>query len=90
MPALYQAAVADGRTNLWGTPLAFLEPERSTRRPALRKDSRWPAADSQRDPERRPPAPEENVLGLARAALQELSGLALLPIRTEERALEQD
>jgi pyruvate-ferredoxin/flavodoxin oxidoreductase len=27
MPAVYQAAVADGRTNLWGTPLAFLEPE---------------------------------------------------------------
>ena len=27
MPAVYQAAVADGRTNLWGTRLAFLEPE---------------------------------------------------------------
>jgi pyruvate-ferredoxin/flavodoxin oxidoreductase len=27
MPAIYQAAVADGRSNLWGTPLAFLEPE---------------------------------------------------------------
>jgi pyruvate-ferredoxin/flavodoxin oxidoreductase len=27
MPAVYQAAVADGRTNLWGTHLAFLEPE---------------------------------------------------------------
>ncbi len=27
MPAIYQAAVADGRTNLWDTPLAFLEPE---------------------------------------------------------------
>ncbi|HET7646768.1 MAG TPA: 2-oxoacid:acceptor oxidoreductase family protein, partial [Candidatus Limnocylindria bacterium] len=27
MPSVYQAAVADGRTNLWGTPLAFLEPE---------------------------------------------------------------
>jgi pyruvate-ferredoxin/flavodoxin oxidoreductase len=27
MAALYQAAVADGRTNLWGTPLRFLEPE---------------------------------------------------------------
>jgi pyruvate-ferredoxin/flavodoxin oxidoreductase len=27
MAALYQAAVADGRTNLWGTPLSFLEPE---------------------------------------------------------------
>jgi pyruvate-ferredoxin/flavodoxin oxidoreductase len=27
MPAVYQAAVADGRTNLWGTLLAFLEPE---------------------------------------------------------------
>jgi len=27
MPAVYQAAVADGRHNLWGTPLAFLEPE---------------------------------------------------------------
>jgi pyruvate-ferredoxin/flavodoxin oxidoreductase len=27
MPAIYQAAVADGRTNLWGTHLAFLEPE---------------------------------------------------------------
>jgi len=26
MPAVFQAAVADGRTNLWGTPLAFLEP----------------------------------------------------------------
>ena len=27
MPAIYQAAVAYGRTNLWGTHLAFLEPE---------------------------------------------------------------
>jgi pyruvate-ferredoxin/flavodoxin oxidoreductase len=27
MAAVYQAAVADGRTNLWGTPLAFIEPE---------------------------------------------------------------
>jgi pyruvate-ferredoxin/flavodoxin oxidoreductase len=27
MAAIYQAAVADGRTNLWGTPLRFLEPE---------------------------------------------------------------
>lgn len=27
MATLYQAAVADGRTNLWGTPLRFLEPE---------------------------------------------------------------
>jgi pyruvate-ferredoxin/flavodoxin oxidoreductase len=27
MAAIYQAAVADGRANLWGTPLAFLEPE---------------------------------------------------------------
>ena len=27
MPAVYQAAVADGRTNLWGTLLEFLEPE---------------------------------------------------------------
>ena len=27
MAAIYQAAVADGRTNLWGTPLAFIEPE---------------------------------------------------------------
>jgi pyruvate-ferredoxin/flavodoxin oxidoreductase len=27
MAALFQAAVADGRTNLWGTPLAFIEPE---------------------------------------------------------------
>ena len=27
MAALYQAAVADGATNLWGTPLRFLEPE---------------------------------------------------------------
>ncbi len=27
MAALYQAAVADGRTDLWGTPLRFLEPE---------------------------------------------------------------
>lgn len=27
MAALYQAAVADARTNLWGTPLRFLEPE---------------------------------------------------------------
>ncbi|HEY7451790.1 MAG TPA: 2-oxoacid:acceptor oxidoreductase family protein [Candidatus Limnocylindria bacterium] len=27
MAALYQAAVADGRANLWGTPLSFLEPE---------------------------------------------------------------
>ncbi len=27
MAGLYQAAVADGRTNLWGTRLGFLEPE---------------------------------------------------------------
>lgn len=27
MAALYQAAVADGKPNLWGTPLRFLEPE---------------------------------------------------------------
>jgi pyruvate-ferredoxin/flavodoxin oxidoreductase len=27
MAALYQAAVADARVNLWGTPLRFLEPE---------------------------------------------------------------
>jgi pyruvate-ferredoxin/flavodoxin oxidoreductase len=27
MAAIFQAAVADGRTNLWGTPLTFLEPE---------------------------------------------------------------
>jgi pyruvate-ferredoxin/flavodoxin oxidoreductase len=27
MAAIFQAAVADGRTNLWGTPLVFLEPE---------------------------------------------------------------
>jgi pyruvate-ferredoxin/flavodoxin oxidoreductase len=27
MATLFQAAVADGRPNLWGTPLAFLEPE---------------------------------------------------------------
>ena len=27
MAALYQAAVADGRTDLWGTPLHFIEPE---------------------------------------------------------------
>jgi pyruvate-ferredoxin/flavodoxin oxidoreductase len=27
MAAIYQAAVAGGKTNLWGTPLAFLEPE---------------------------------------------------------------
>ena len=27
MAALFQAAVADGRPNLWGTPLAFIEPE---------------------------------------------------------------
>ena len=27
MAALYQAAVADGRTDLWGTPLRFVEPE---------------------------------------------------------------
>ena len=27
MAAVYQAAVADGRTNLWGTPLRFIEPE---------------------------------------------------------------
>jgi pyruvate-ferredoxin/flavodoxin oxidoreductase len=27
MAALYQAAVADGRTDLWGTPLHFLEPD---------------------------------------------------------------
>ena len=27
MPAVYQSAVADGRTNLWGTRLEFLEPE---------------------------------------------------------------
>jgi pyruvate-ferredoxin/flavodoxin oxidoreductase len=27
MAAIFQAAVAEGRTNLWGTPLAFIEPE---------------------------------------------------------------
>jgi pyruvate-ferredoxin/flavodoxin oxidoreductase len=27
MAALYQAAVADGRRDLWGTPLSFIEPE---------------------------------------------------------------
>jgi pyruvate-ferredoxin/flavodoxin oxidoreductase len=27
MPAVYQTAVANGKTNLWGTPLVFLEPE---------------------------------------------------------------
>ena len=27
MATLFQAAVADGKTNLWGTPLVFLEPE---------------------------------------------------------------
>jgi pyruvate-ferredoxin/flavodoxin oxidoreductase len=27
MAAVYQAAVADGRTDLWGTPLRFIEPE---------------------------------------------------------------
>ena len=27
MPAVYQTAVANGKVNLWGTPLAFLEPE---------------------------------------------------------------
>lgn len=27
MPAVYQSAVANGKTNLWGTPLVFLEPE---------------------------------------------------------------
>lgn len=27
MAAVFQAAVADGRTNLWGTPLRFVEPE---------------------------------------------------------------
>ena len=27
MAALFQAAVADGKTNLWGAPLRFLEPE---------------------------------------------------------------
>ena len=27
MAAVYQAAVADGRSNLWGTPLRFIEPE---------------------------------------------------------------
>ncbi|HSM38586.1 MAG TPA: 2-oxoacid:acceptor oxidoreductase family protein [Candidatus Limnocylindrales bacterium] len=27
MAALFQAAVADGKANLWGTPLRFLEPE---------------------------------------------------------------
>jgi pyruvate-ferredoxin/flavodoxin oxidoreductase len=27
MAAVFQAAVADGRTNLWGTPLQFIEPE---------------------------------------------------------------
>jgi pyruvate-ferredoxin/flavodoxin oxidoreductase len=27
MATLFEAAVADGRTNLWGTPLTFLEPE---------------------------------------------------------------
>src|SRR5512140_190989 len=27
MAALYQAAVADGKTDLWGTPIRFIEPE---------------------------------------------------------------
>jgi pyruvate-ferredoxin/flavodoxin oxidoreductase len=27
MAAIFQAAVADGRANLWGTPLTFIEPE---------------------------------------------------------------
>ena len=27
MAAVFQAAVADGATNLWGTPLRFIEPE---------------------------------------------------------------
>ena len=27
MPSIYQTAVANGHRNLWGTPLAFLEPE---------------------------------------------------------------
>src|SRR5689334_24552742 len=27
MAALYQAAVADGKTDLWGTPIRFVEPE---------------------------------------------------------------
>jgi pyruvate-ferredoxin/flavodoxin oxidoreductase len=27
MAAIFQAAVAEGRTNLWGTPLRFIEPE---------------------------------------------------------------
>ncbi len=27
MAALFQAAVAEGKTNLWGTPLSFVEPE---------------------------------------------------------------
>jgi pyruvate-ferredoxin/flavodoxin oxidoreductase len=27
MAAVFQAAVADGRTNLWSTPLRFIEPE---------------------------------------------------------------
>ena len=27
LAAIYQAAVADGRTDLWGTPLRFIEPE---------------------------------------------------------------
>jgi len=27
MASVYQVAVADGRTNLWGTPLRFIEPE---------------------------------------------------------------
>ena len=27
MAAIYQAAVADGRADLWGTPLWFIEPE---------------------------------------------------------------
>ena len=27
MAAIFQAAVAAGRLNLWGTPLAFIEPE---------------------------------------------------------------
>jgi hypothetical protein len=27
MAAAFQSAVANGRTNLWGTPLRFIEPE---------------------------------------------------------------
>ena len=43
MAAVYQAAVADGLTNLWGTPLRFVEPESEHSSASAAEGLRWPA-----------------------------------------------